>query len=342
MHTKKWTKLITRRLAVQVGIAWNYGWGKLSRDRYNTGISNTLIYYDGNKTDYFVDKDELNRLNQELDRLLENPEFVHSMIPEAKEFVEDKYRFIKDIINDAHTLSNPKLAALYSDFNVHHAHYYTRMWMVFRICERIVNKVEDMLMKDVKDKEKVQAMSRIFSTPLKPNDVTNERIDMLKLAIKFSKSDSEEYKKELKQTLTVHTEKYQHIPMFDYDHEPFTYEHFVCEFDKIINSNNIKISNPIDELKKIEVSFENRKLNFDISLNQINGNKELYNLIKMLKKAVILRDHRDMVRQKLNLSLREFYKIIGARIGLSVEETALLTNKEIEYHLNASSNFDKE
>jgi phosphoenolpyruvate synthase/pyruvate phosphate dikinase len=332
MHTKTWTKLITRRLAVQVAIAWNYGFGRMFFDRYHAVIPSTLVYYDGKKTDYFVDAKDLDEFNKQLDKNLQNTEFVHSMIPEAKEFVEEKYMFVKDIIKDAPQLSNPRLAMLYTQFSKHHSEYYTRMWMVFRICERIVDKIEAMLKLSGKDELKIKELSRIFSTPLKPNDVTNERIDMLQLALRKAKKEINE--EELRKELEIHAEKYRHIPMFDFDHEPFAFEHFASEFEKIKDAET--------ESNKITESFEKRNSEFEKALSELQPNSELNNLIVMLKKAVLLRDYRDMIRQKLNLSVQEFYTVIGARVGLNVEEVALLTNKEIEEYLNASSNFPRE
>lgn len=329
MNSIKWQHLVTRRLAVQVAIAWNYGFGTLFNKRYRTGINNTLVYYNGKKTDYFVDKDELKKYNKYLDKLLENPEFVAGMIPEAKEFVEETYEFIKELIKDANKLSNKGLAKLYFKFSYHHADYYTRMWMVFRICERIILKIESILRKIIDDENEVKKLSRIFSVPLKPNDVTNERIDLLKIVIKKNKLSNNKIKK----LLIEHTKKYQHIPMFDFDHNPYTLKHFLEELKTI--------KSPNKELEKIETSFKEREKEFKNELEKLNPRQELLNLIIMVKKAVFLRDYRDMIRQKLNLAIRDFYKEISSRIGLNVNEIALLTNKEIEEHLLNSLHFDK-
>ncbi|MFC1723948.1 hypothetical protein ACFL0V_07465, partial [Nanoarchaeota archaeon] len=231
MQSKNWTKLVTRRLAVQVAIAWNHGFGTLFDQRYRTGIPNTLVFYDGKKTDYFVVEEELNKYNEDLDKLLENPEFVAGMMPEAKEFVEETYIHIKNLIRDAENKSNKGLANLFPKFAHHHANYYTRMWMVFRICERIILKIESLLTVKTDDKSKVKELSRIFSVPLIPNDVTNERMDLLRIALEQKKLGSEELRKALQE----HTKKYQHIPMFDFDHEPYTYAHFANELEIIKN-----------------------------------------------------------------------------------------------------------
>ncbi len=330
MNTPHWQHLITRRLAVQVAIAWNYGLGILFNKRYRTGIYNTLVYYDGKKTDYFVDGDELKKHNEDLDRLLDNPECVAGLIPEAKEFVEETYEFIKELITDVHILSNKELSALFSQFSHHHMNYYTRMWMVFRICERIILKVESMLKENIEDENEVKELSRVFSIPLKPNDVTNERMDLLRIAQRRSELGDDE----MKTLLHKHTQKYRHIPMFDFDHEPYTFEHFASELGSA--------EKPHEELEKIESSFKERKKESEALLKKLNPKAELTNLIIMLKKAVFLRDYRDMIRQKLNLVVMEFYQEIGSRIGLNVKEVALLTNEEIEKYLLDPLQCDKD
>ncbi|MDP2749496.1 MAG: PEP-utilizing enzyme [Nanoarchaeota archaeon] len=330
MDNINWQHLVTRRLAVQVAIAWNYGFGSLFNKKYRTGINNTLVYYNGKKTDYFIDAQELKKFNEDLDKLLDDPKIVASLMPEAKKFVEETYELIRNLIKDADKLSDKELAKLFSRFSEHHANYYTRMWMVFRICERIVIKLESMLKEVINDENEVKELSRIFSIPLVPNDVTNERIDLLKLALKQNKVEEER----LRQLLNKHAKKYQHIPMYDFDHEPYSVGHFAEELDSV--------ADPEKELEKIEVSFKERKKEFDAILKKLKPKPELKNLINMLKDAVFLRDYRDMIRQKLNLTIMEFYQEIGLRLGLNVKEVALLTNQEIELHLQNSEQFDKE
>src|SRR3989344_1497134 len=110
MNTINWQHLVTRRLAVQVAIAWNYGFGSHFYKKYGTGINNTLVYFNGKKTDYFVDGDELRKFNEDLDKLLNDPKVVATLIPEAKTFVEETYATIKKMVQDADTLLDIELS----------------------------------------------------------------------------------------------------------------------------------------------------------------------------------------------------------------------------------------
>ncbi|MFC1648810.1 PEP-utilizing enzyme [Nanoarchaeota archaeon] len=323
-----WKHMVTRRLAVQMAIAWNYGFGSLFDSKYGTSINNTLVYYNGKKTDYFVDGEEEEKFHSDLDSFLDDPKFVKTLIPEAKQFVEKQYSFINELIQDAFKLSDSQLAQLFSEVSMQHANYYTRMWMVFRICERIIMKIESLLKNTIKDNAKVKNLSRIFSIPLEPNDVTNERIDMLKIAL----AQTEWTDSKLQETMQKHTAKYCHIPMFDFDHEPYTIEHFAKELKAI--------DRPEKELECIEKAFSERRKEYKEIISKLHD-KTLLNLIEMLKQAVFLRDHRDMIRQKLNLSLKGFYEAIASRLGLNVGEVALLINQEIIENLSDSSHFSK-
>jgi phosphoenolpyruvate synthase/pyruvate phosphate dikinase len=313
-----WEHLVTRRISVQITIAWNFGFGELMEDAYGAGIRDTAVYYDGEKTEYFVDATQHKAFNERLDGLLSDPAAVENLIPDAKRFVEEKYAFIERLLRGAGTLSNTEIAALYGRLARHHAEYYTRMWMVFRIGEAIALELERLLAQRVgvsHAKELVLA----FSTPLEPNDAVKERLEFAK--IPQGRMD----------LMERHVQKYRHIPMYDFDHEPFTAEHFMRGWEK-----------REDRDAPAEGAFGQRKAQFDKRLSELNPDPKLRTLILMQKDAVFLRDYRDTIRQKLNLVLRDFYAELGKRIGLSVKEIALLTNDEIASHVLSGTRFSQE
>ena len=53
-----WSKYITRRLAVQVAQAWNFGWGKAMKKVYGIFVKDILVFRDSNKTEYYVNKNQ--------------------------------------------------------------------------------------------------------------------------------------------------------------------------------------------------------------------------------------------------------------------------------------------
>lgn len=302
--------MITRRVAIQGLTAWNFGLGELCKKRYGQGINKTLAFFDGNKTDYFFDKKQHKRFNDNLDKKLSEHEFVMSMIAEGTIFLEDMYEIIYSLIQNTEGLSNEELVKRIRKVSTFHHMFFTRKDVAWRITSRIEKKL----------KKKInETKLRKLSEPLKPNDVTDERIDLLKLAVKRPALKSIELETEL----IKHYKKYTHIPMFDSDHEPYTLEHF--------RENLNKVENPITELNEIIDSFEKKKTEFNNNI-----------LERMLQKAVIYRDFADTIRQKLNFKLIPFYEDIGKRIGLSREEVTLLTDNEIIYSLSENKDLVKE
>jgi phosphoenolpyruvate synthase/pyruvate phosphate dikinase len=133
--------------------------------------------------------------------------------------------------------------------------------------------------------------------------------------------------------IKLHTQKYSHIPMFDFDHKPYIEKNFSDELARIFN--------PTKELSELNEIFLNRKKDFEKILKKLKPNTELTSLLKFLKENVYLRDYRDMIRQKLNLRLKTFYLEIGKRLDLTIEEVAALTNKEIIECLKNNTTFPK-
>jgi hypothetical protein len=307
---------ISRRLAVQSAQAWNFGLGKYFFLRYKTGINNTVTYLDGKKTDYFLDSEQHKGFLDVLDKSLSKHEFVISMIPEGTIFLDEMYNKIKGVID-----SDIGIKEKYQIIIPLHNEFFSRKWMAFRITNRIVLKLESILKKRFHNK-KVQDILRILSVPLAPNDVTNERIDLLNMKI----SGNKDFK--------CHIKKYCHIPLFDFDHDPYDEDHFKREYSEI--------KNPRYELEKIQSSFCQRKKEYEDLLKEIKPKPDLKNLFTMMKRAAVFRDFGDTIRQKLNLQMIRLYKEIGENIGLTHKEVAFLTNDEIMKSLDSKKCFSKE
>ncbi|MBI2665108.1 hypothetical protein HYX12_00620, partial [Candidatus Woesearchaeota archaeon] len=347
-----WELCNTRRLAVPGALAWNRGIGKHFKERYGTGIFNTITYFDGKRTDYFFDQEQHQLFNQHIDGEFSNREFVLSMIPEAKETLEEKYELIKLLLLDYQNWPGQKLGELFEKVLFFHGDFYPRKWMAYRICHRIDLQIEKVLKKAGKSEEEIAEFLRVLSVPLKPNYVMMEKVDLLQIAIQKESFTAEELKKELQ----AHTEKYKHMPLFDFDHDPYDLEHFSRELEHI--------KKPQEELKKIQENFKIRTEEFEKVIQQLNSSNtheqflinknelsdstlcnskvKFQDLLSMLKKAVFFRDYADTVRQKLNFHLRRFYSDLGSKIGLLLDEVVLLTDQELLYHLKNGIVFDQD
>lgn len=326
-----WQKYITRRIAVQVAQAWNYGWGNAMKKVYGLSVINTLVVRDAQKTEYYVDKQQFEKYTKGLYSLLEKKSFLKKFHKEALQTLEDILELIQNgLRTNLAKKQNIELVRMYRTIILPNVtQFYIRMWTVFNIGEPLANTVEKNLRKCITDEKKITDYLLRLSTPLEPNDVLHERMALLKIAQQKSNLTP----KELDKKFAAHTKKYRHIPMFDFDHEPYTKEHFIEELSKI--------QKPENELHALQQQFKEHRKDFEHLKKELPKDAMLQELIKFLKENVWLRDYRDMIRQKLNLELRTFYCEAGIRIGLSVEEIATLTNQEIIEYLKKGARFPR-
>ncbi|OGH64053.1 MAG: hypothetical protein A2821_03550 [Candidatus Magasanikbacteria bacterium RIFCSPHIGHO2_01_FULL_41_23] len=326
-----WKKYITRRLAVQVAQAWNYGWGEAMKKVYGISLTDTLVFRDDTKTEYYVETKQHEKYVAGLYSLLENVTFIKNFHQDAQAKLENILQITIDEFSiDLDKLSNKKLFHIYKDFVLPNVEqFYIRMWTVFNIGEPLSDVVKSKLIKSVVNKEKISDYLLNLSSPLFPNDIINERIDILKISLKLKKLN----KNETISLLQKHTEKYKHIPMFDFDHAPHTIKYFQKELSEI--------TNPKKELEELKKSFKQRGSDFKAIVNKIKPDKEFNSLLVFLKENVFLRDYRDMIRQKLNVELRKFYSVLAMRLNITVEQIATLSNEEIQKSLKDNNFFSK-
>lgn len=322
---------MTRRLAVQVAEAWNFGFGKAMKKVYGVSVEKTLVFRDSQKTEYYVDKNQHQKYIQGLYKLLENERFLKNFHGQAETVLEDIFTKTKiKCKQDFSKLNNQQLLKLYAEFIVPNLEqFYIRMWTVFNINGPLSDVIQEELAKTVKSPEIFSDYLLKLSSPLRPNNVLNERIDLLTLALRKPTLTKEN----LEHLLQKHTNKYQHIPMFDFDHQPYSFQYFEEQIKKL--------KNPTDELRELKGLFLQRKKNIKQLIHELKPSKKFLQLIKFLQENVILRDHRDMIRQKYNLELKKFYTEVGKRLGLDIEEVAVLTNQEIIQYLKNGFAFPK-
>ena len=327
-----WIKYVTRRLAVQAAQAWNFGWGKAMKKVYGISVESTLVFRDSQKTEYYVDAIQYKKYITGLYKLLKNEQFIQDFHAKARMTLEKILRdTIKKFTINLSKLSNDELLRLYTDFVLPNLEqFYIRMWTVFNINEPLVEVIKKELKKQIKSSTIVDNHLLKLSSPLIPNDILNERIDLLKLAAQKATISDSKYKSLLKK----HTERYQHIPMFDFDHEPYSYKYFFKQAQTIKDAGR--------ELIKLKRVFKERQLEIKQIIQQVKPDNKLLELIRFLQENVFLRDYRDMIRQKYNLELRKFYLEVGVRLGLSIEEVAALTNEEITTNLKGRTKFPQD
>lgn len=325
-----WEKYVTRRLGVQIALAWNFGWGEAMKKVYGVCLNNTLVFRDAKKTDYYVDKQQHQAYIKGLYKLLAKPKFIKNFHKDAQKTLEQILKQSQSkMFGNLKKLTKAELVNLFQNFVLPSTEqFYIRMWTVFNIGEPLANVVTKELEKYLKHRDVTKYLLSL-SSPLEPNDVLNERMDLLRLAISKSKLPGNIFNK----NLDSHTARYRHIPMFDFDHTPYNKKDFLKELKGI--------KNPKKELGDLTRTFAGKKKDFLRIISKIKPNPASKKLFYFLKENVFLRDYRDMIRQKFNLELRKFYGEVAHRLGLSIGQVAGLTNQEIISCLKSGRKFPK-
>jgi len=327
-----WSKINTRRLAPQMAIAWNLGFGEPFQKKYKTQITKTLQYFNGKSTDYFVDDEEYKKFNQRLEDLIEDKKFLKQGYNDAKKFLESIVKWTeKGFKGNISELSEKKLAKLYKKFAEDlEPKFYVRMGMVYRISRPLEIAVEKKILEKMKNEEKTAELFRKFILPLKWNNVVDERLEALKIAVQKQKVSPEKFNGLVKK----HAEKFAYLPMYGFDHVPFAHEHFFKEISEILN--------PEKELEETLSMLEERKKNFNNAVMELNPGANLKLLLKFFSDMIYLRDYRDMLREKSIFMVRKLYLELAKRANLSVEQVNLLTNQEIIDFLEKGKKIPKE
>ncbi|MBI5221668.1 MAG: hypothetical protein HY979_02600 [Candidatus Magasanikbacteria bacterium] len=226
-----WSKYVTRRLAVQVAQAWNFGWGKAMKKVFGLSVDDTLVFRDDKKTEYYVDQKQHKKYISGLYKLLENKQFVKNFHHDAQKELEKILRNTEiKFSQDLNKFSNNQLLSVYKNFVLPNLEqFYIRMWTVFNINEPLVDTIRQELIKILKNSKQVDKYMLSLSSPLVPNDVLLERMDSLHLASLKNKIAADKFRR----LLEFHVSKFRHIPMFDFDHEPYSYSYFFAQIKNL-------------------------------------------------------------------------------------------------------------
>ncbi|KKW41933.1 MAG: Phosphoenolpyruvate synthase/pyruvate phosphate dikinase [Candidatus Magasanikbacteria bacterium GW2011_GWA2_56_11] len=301
-----WHHINTRRISLQMCLFWNDGFNKKHRATYGIGVSNFLNFFNGRKTEYHVDAGEWEDYRRGQNALLDRRVFVRTLPWEAQEYLEQQLgRRQASFPQDLSALSDGELLALQRRTAEEVAWTNSRTWMIYLINDLIAERVREHLRGRVSDRAKADEYLLNFSTPLEPNDAMKERMALLD------------------------ARQYEHIPMFGFDHTPYVLSDFVRMLEEISGGEG--------ELRQLTETMANRKVLFERHLEELGlaETDELFDLIRLLKHTVFVRDYRDTLRQKMYLLDRYMYEEMGRRLGnLTAEEATNLTSEEIADGLN--------
>jgi len=206
-------------------------------------LSFTYYYYI-----YYVDEKEHKQYVAGLYKLLQNKKFLINFHRDAQKKLEEILNEVQQTLSsNLSNFSYEELLSVYQHFILPKVEqFYIRMWTVFNIAEPLTTVVLQRLQEIVKDRKKAEQYLLILSAAQEANDILQERIELLKLSVLFSKQGRINMKE-----VEKHTGKYQHIPLFDFDHEHYRKEYFLQELKGV--------NNPEKELNVIQVKLHHNK-----------------------------------------------------------------------------------
>ena len=179
--------------------------------------------------------------------------------------------------------------------------------------ERIIESELDEVVFDLETKERL----------MEPTDVlSEEQIDELHLAALVKKDG---WSKENERKLVQLTEKYCWLPIFNLHTKPFDLDHF----RKLIDDLKSRIPNPSKEVEKLQKQEGERKKSLQKTLDEINADQKLRNLVNTAQAYIKLRTYRINILRRFNFHHLPLLNEIATRIGVAEEEIGLLTYEEI-------------
>ncbi|MFC1621835.1 PEP-utilizing enzyme [Patescibacteria group bacterium] len=152
--------------------------------------------------------------------------------------------------------------------------------------------------------------------------ISDEQVDELELASLVKKGG---WTQKNKRKLSTLTKKYCWLPMMALHHKPFNSTHF----KKIIGELVVSMKNPKKELLKLQEQEKEREEDLENTLNNIEADEELRNLVSITQSYLSLRTYRVNITKKFHYYHLPLLNEISKRIGIKQEDIAFLTYPEI-------------
>ncbi len=206
----------------------------------------------------FVEKEWKEAGKKYLELIKNNPELLDKVNREAIAWGEKLLVFGKELLNREYdNLSNDELAELYNHFEFLREEAHIRRGVVWIVetgdeffSSYLISYLKDEINKQCLDLN-ADSVFAILSTPLKTNNVFQEKTDFLSIAIELKKNKIQDHEK-IKARLARHIEKYCWLP-YGVTGPAWDAGYFVNAMKEILARSEDKIN---EELEKEEKSLE--------------------------------------------------------------------------------------
>ncbi len=320
-NTDNWIKQWSRGMKIQRGIFYAIAIGKPFEKIFGTSLDSWLYVSRGEAVDFYAKEDQLQTFSIYMKRkLMEDESFSHLIVSNYEQLYQPHLRFLNQLDKmDLAKLSNDELILLLDQYRKSLCPYGSAIWLVVTI-EKEMEEVAYETFKNMKVNDIEKWTSTLFSLT-QPNYILEEELALLQISqLSAQKQEA---------ALHEHAKKFEYIPLYDYDYEPYSLAYFKKRLDELNTDPNAK--NHIAEKEK-NVKQNAKKLEQLLSTPIINEKEKLR--LRMLNALFNHKDQRSHYRSIDSYMGKKIYDELASRVKLSLSNLLFLTDEEITEKLN--------
>lgn len=324
----EWIGTVTREASLPVEIHDLEGERDYFLKKLGAGIKNKIYFPKDDKHTFFFCKREWG-------------EFARTIIGKIKtdrdwlrKETDNIYKICKEWLKVFKTISKARLSKINNKELYKYYDRYGSGRRQFSFClytpliierfleEEIRNKLED----ELRSKNRQDLFEKywgIITTKIPLNAIDEEKIDLLKIAIKYKKK--KKIDKEIDSLLKNHTEKFCWLPHYALSLPIWTKAYFTKNL-KIIRNPKRDFKNILRKIKKDKKALNKIK-------QECKDNGELKRLINFMQEYLYLRTYRTDILRQAFYHIMPFLKEITKRTKLKFNDVLFLTPYEIQAFL---------
>jgi len=307
-----WIKVFSRAQTIQrISFLWQWFTTGVPQNKL-LKMHSLLVLPSDKKYDYYLYEDEW----MDCLRKLSNYLLSQSVDEQEKEFNQSSDAFLKVAKRvyqkDLTKWSNKKLIAWFKQHLDTYSYFSLCVFPPWAVDIILAPKLKHELEKV--NPEKANAWFEAISSQTRPDRMTQQQIDLLKIGISgnFAK-------------LKKHVQKYCWLPIYNLGEQPWTAEDFKKQLAEIKDQKR--------ELKEKINSFKKKQSEYNTALQEIKPSPDLKRLIETVHLYTFLRNERvDKWRIVLH-QIEQFYHEIARRANILPEDAANFFNEEIMNYL---------
>jgi phosphohistidine swiveling domain-containing protein len=319
-----WQYLYTRRMTYQKTRLYQHGYWKGFREVCGYSQHRELNrYINGNMIGY-ASKDEVDGLEQHLDKKFRDAEFVEQYMQTWPDKIEKDFgeylTFVQGLPQKPSSLKPQEIVRLLDSYYEMENKISIDCWSLFIQVENALNKVlHALLVQRGMTVVETHDLLKRLAEPRKIIPLDQERLSLLKIALANKSSRTE--------MLQRHTKEYGYMPMYDIDYDPYDLEYFKSKLAEIEQKSKSEVKK---EIEVIQGKYEEREEYFVKTVPGGKWDRHVLGLLKFFSAYAYLKDQKPYVRDKGSYYVRSVFEEISRRLGLGISQTLFMHEKEIE------------